>query len=307
MAPPQKGFSWSNIGVGAVMNMFEVTTLGQPLEVIKTQMASNRQQTMGQALRTVWSRGGVFGFYQGLIPWAWIEASSKGAVLIFTAGEIEKVALNGGFSSSVAGLLGGMGGGIAQAYATMGFCTCMKTAEITRHKQANAGVKPPSTWAVFGDIYRREGIKGINKGVNAVAVRQCTNWGSRMGFARLAETPVRAMSGKSEKDKLTAGERILCSSIGGALGCWNQPIEVIRVEMQSMAKAEPGSNRPAKLTIGNTFSYIYKESGIKGLYRGVQPRIALGIWQTICMVSLSDYVKEAINAASKSIEEVKTT
>lgn len=55
----------------------------------------------------------------------------------------------------------------------------MKTAEITRHKQAEAGIKPPSTWAVFGDIYRREGIAGINKGVNAVAVRQCTNWGSR--------------------------------------------------------------------------------------------------------------------------------
>lgn len=55
----------------------------------------------------------------------------------------------------------------------------MKTAEITRHKQAATGVKPPSTWAVFADIYRREGIRGINKGVNAVAVRQCTNWGSR--------------------------------------------------------------------------------------------------------------------------------
>ena len=100
-----------------------------------------------------------------------------------------------GVSPAAAGLLGGMGGGIAQAYATMGkrcipnvdemliylsgFCTCMKTAEITRHKQAATGVAPPSTWAVFMDIYRREGIRGINKGVNAVAVRQCTNWGSR--------------------------------------------------------------------------------------------------------------------------------
>lgn len=48
------------------MQMFEVTTLGQPLEVIKTQMASNRQQTMPQAIKTVWSRGKFFGFYQGL-------------------------------------------------------------------------------------------------------------------------------------------------------------------------------------------------------------------------------------------------
>jgi hypothetical protein len=32
-------------------------------------MAANRSQTMMQALNTVWSRGGVNGFYQGLIPW----------------------------------------------------------------------------------------------------------------------------------------------------------------------------------------------------------------------------------------------
>ncbi|KAI0788539.1 putative YHM2-protein of the mitochondrial carrier family [Abortiporus biennis] len=289
--PGQKGINWSNIAVGAIMNMFQVTTLGQPLEVIKTQMAANRSQTMVQALQTVWSRGGVTGFYQGLIPWAWIEASTKGAVLLFTASEIETAGVSMGVNPAVAGLLGGMGGGIAQAYATMGFCTCMKTAEITRHKQAATGIKPPSTWAVFADIYRREGIAGINKGVNAVAVRQCTNWGSRMGFARLAEDMIRKVKGKGESDKLSPWEKIASSTVGGALATWNQPIEVVRVEMQSMSKAVASANRPEKLTIANTLAYIYKENGIKGLYRGVTPRIGLGIWQTICMVSFADYVK----------------
>lgn len=51
---------------------------------------------------------------------AWIEASTKGAVLLFTAAEIEKKAKEYGVSPGSAGLLGGMGGGIAQAYATMG-------------------------------------------------------------------------------------------------------------------------------------------------------------------------------------------
>lgn len=121
MAPMEKGFSWSNIAVGATMNLFEVTTLGQPLEVLKTQMAANRSQTMMQAFRTVVSRGGVSGFYQGLIPWAWLEASTKGGVLLFASGEIEKAAQKGlGVGPAVSGLLGGMGGGIAQAYATMG-------------------------------------------------------------------------------------------------------------------------------------------------------------------------------------------
>jgi len=100
-------------------------------------MAANRAQTMLQATKTVWSRGGVIGFYQGLIPWviepfvrffdvliyfnqAWIEASTKGAVLIFAASEIEERSVKTGLSPAVAGLLGGMGGGVAQAYATMG-------------------------------------------------------------------------------------------------------------------------------------------------------------------------------------------
>ena len=98
----------------------QVTTLGQPLEVVKTQMAANRSQTMVQALRTIYSRGGASGFYQGLIPWAWIEASTKGAVLLFTAAEVEKGASSMGISQATGGLLGGISGGVAQAYATMG-------------------------------------------------------------------------------------------------------------------------------------------------------------------------------------------
>lgn len=132
-----------------------------------------------------------------------------------------------------------------------------------------------------------------------------------MGFTRFAESSIRKAQGKSENDKLSALEKIASSTIGGALATWNQPIEVVRVEvsyprirawsnqlihgsilqMQSMSKAAANSNRPAKLTIFNTLGFIYRENGIKGLYRGVTPRIALGIWQTVCMVSFADYVK----------------
>jgi hypothetical protein len=223
--------------------------------------------------------------YQGLIPWAWIEASTKGAVLLFVASEAEYYARNAGASEFVGGITGGVTGGVAQAYATMGFCTCMKTVEITKHKVASTGVKPPGTWATFMDIYRREGIKGINKGVNAVAIRQMTNWGSRFGLSRLAEQGIRNMTGKGEGDKLSAVEKIAASAIGGGLSAWNQPIEVIRVEMQSK-KEDP--NRPKKMTVGNTFRYIYQTNGLKGLYRGVTPRIGLGVWQTVCMVAMGD-------------------
>ncbi|KAG5340618.1 hypothetical protein C0989_001060 [Termitomyces sp. Mn162] len=51
---------------------------------------------------------------------AWIEASTKGGVLVFTASEVETASLGAGINPAFAGLLGGMTGGIAQAYATMG-------------------------------------------------------------------------------------------------------------------------------------------------------------------------------------------
>jgi Mitochondrial carrier protein len=206
-------------------------------------------------------------------------------VLLFVASEAEYYSRVAGASEFGGGMIGGVTGGAAQAYATMGFCTCMKTVEITQHKLAAAGAKPQSTFTTFMDIYRAEGIRGINKGVNAVAIRQMTNWGFRLGLSRLAEQGIRRFTGKGEKDKLGAVEKIMASAVGGGLAAWNQPIEVIRVEMQSK-KEDP--NRPKKMTVGNTARYIYQTNGLKGLYRGVTPRIGLGMWQTICMVAMGD-------------------
>lgn len=163
-----------------------------------------------------------------------------------------------------------------------------------------------STLSLSGNV--PTGVHGALFENRLVACADLTD--HRMGFARLAETSIRKIKGKSETDSLGAMDKILASTIGGALATWNQPIEVVRVEvctfgfnsylsgshvlakMQSMAKnATANVNRPAKLTVMNTLAFIYKENGIKGLYRGVTPRIGLGIWQTICMVSFADYVK----------------
>ncbi len=69
----------------------------------------------------------------------------------------------------------------------------MKTVEVTRHKEA--GVAAKGTVQVAKEIFAREGIRGINKGVNAVALRQTTNWGSRFGLSRIAEDVIRRNRG----------------------------------------------------------------------------------------------------------------
>ncbi|BGO93727.1 hypothetical protein NBRC10512_006608 [Rhodotorula toruloides] len=309
MSPQQSnGLSPVNLAIGAGVSVFEVTTLGQPFEVLKTHMAANRHDSLREAIRKTTARGGIRGFYQGLIPWAWIESSTAGGILLFTSSYVESFTMGHGIKPGAAGLLGGIIGGAAQAYLSMGVCTRMKTAEITRQKIAAVSSVPgqpapqaPSTMGVFMDMWRKEGIRGINKGVNAVALRQATNWGSRIGVARAAEQAIKEFKGKKKSDALSPGEKVIASAVGGALGCWNHPIEVIRVEMQSLvspsaksAATASSTARPQNPTILSTAKYIYQESGIRGLFRGVSPRIALSVWRTVCLVSLGDHVKEMV-------------
>lgn len=41
--------------------MWEVSSLGQPLEVVKTTMAANRGDSFVGALTRIWGRGGILG------------------------------------------------------------------------------------------------------------------------------------------------------------------------------------------------------------------------------------------------------
>lgn len=249
-------------------------------------MAAHRTETLRGACGRLYASRGLSAFWQGMIPWAWIEGTTKGGVLLFSQNEITGFAQTAGIDPLTASALGGIGGGICQAYTTMGFCTFMKTVEVTRSKAGSAGGK--TSVQVAGEIIRREGILGMYRGVNAVALRQATNWGSRFGFSRVIEKGIRG--GDAER-KLSKGERLFSSAVGGGLACWNQPIEVIRVEMQSMAKAD---DRPKSLSIGSTARYIYQKNGIRGFYRGVTPRIGLSVYLTSVMVFGGDEVKQWI-------------
>lgn len=81
------------------------------------------------------------------------------------------------------------------------------------------------SWQFFVQTYRSGGLSAINKGVNAVALRQITNWGSRIGIARAAEEGIKDVRGYSKEHKLGLGEKVASSALGGLLGCWNHPIE----------------------------------------------------------------------------------
>ncbi|OHW92550.1 mitochondrial DNA replication protein [Colletotrichum incanum] len=286
---------WRNLVVGACMNVIQVTTLGQPMEVIKTHASANRSDSLNDVIKKTWARVGIRGFYQGLIPWAWIEASTKGAILVLTSTEVEYYARSYDLGHSTAGVLGGVVGGASQAYLTMGVTTCMKTVEVSRQRAPLSAGRTPGTMETFLQILRTKGIRGVNRGVNAVAVRQITGWSSRIGISRVAEGQIRSLRGKPATEKLAPAEKICASVVGGALNCWNQPFEVVRVEMQSV-KADP--LRPEPLTMVSAAKHICATSGVSGLFSGVVPRIGVAAWATVCMVGFGDMVKEAVGSTA---------
>jgi Mitochondrial carrier protein len=55
--------------IGAGIQVFEVSSLGQPFEVVKTQMAANSKQGLVVAIKNIYKQGGVTAFWRGLVPW----------------------------------------------------------------------------------------------------------------------------------------------------------------------------------------------------------------------------------------------
>jgi hypothetical protein len=69
-------------------------------------------------------------------------------------------------------------------------------------------------------------------------------------------------------------------------------IELARIEAQ--ARANAGQSH---LSILGIFRMVVKEQGPSGLFKGVVPRMFLGVWQTLCMVTgaklLQQYFEKA--------------
>jgi hypothetical protein len=80
--------------------------------------------------------------------------------------------------------------------------------------------------------------------------------------------------------KLTKSEEVGAGIVGGTLACWNHPFEVARIEAQARAAAgQPALSMPAVMRM------VVAESGVTGLFTGLVPRVMLGIWQTLFMVT----------------------
>lgn len=263
---------------GAVLQCVEAASLGMPLEVWKTRMGRYRNEGSIEAFKNVYRRAGIGGFWAGTSA-KMVESASKGAILLFAKESIMSAMVNSGQSEVISGICAGAGGGAAQTV-VLGPCTFIVTAMVTGSKDMNVSKK-------IGDTWRTNGIKGFYPGGLAIMFRQSTNWASRQGITEFVRTKAKESLHGDRDAKLTKAEEVACGCIGGALSTWNQPFEVTRIQMQAAANAGE-----AKVGMVKTMSNVVKEFGPVGLFKGIVPRILLGMWQTVFMVSGAKVLKQ---------------
>lgn len=278
MAPIEKG-NWKDLVNGGALQCMEAATLGMPFEVWKTRMGKFRNESTFEAFANVYKRGGVFSFWQGVSA-KMVESASKGAVLLYSKEVIFDAMRSGGFGETSSGFAAGAGAGVCQTV-VMGPCTFLITSVVTsQDKNASMSAKAKEVW-------RAQGVRGFYPGGTAIAFRQASNWASRQGLTEFVRNQLKVRVHKNENAKLSVAQEACAGIIGGALSAWNQPFEVARIQMQSAA-----SEGKPRLNMVKTMQLVVNEHGVGGLFKGIVPRIGLGVWQTLFMVTGAKIVKE---------------
>jgi len=276
---PAKSMDPKDLAVGGVLQCLEAASLGMPFEVWKTRMGKFRNEGSVEAFMNVYKRGGVGGFWQGVGP-KMVESMSKGGILLFAKEGLINVMQPMNLGPTVTGIVAGAGAGVSQV-TVMGPCTFVVTAVVT-------GGKDVSVMKTISTTYAEKGfIKGFYPGASAIAARQASNWAMRQGFTEFVMAKMKWFLYKDENAKLSVPQQALCGAIGGTMATCNQPFEVARIQMQSAA-----FEGKEKLSMGSTLGLIVKQQGPMGLFAGIVPRICLGIWQTIFMVTVPKVLKE---------------
>jgi hypothetical protein len=280
MMEKKAGGDWRNLALGPALQCMEAASLGMPFEVWKTRMGRFRHETTGQAFKNVYKEGGAAAFWRGTGP-KMVESATKGAILLYAKEGILSSCLQSGMDPTLAGVIAGAGGGVCQV-SVMGPCTFLVTGAVT-------GTTGETTMQRATRVYKADGVKGFYPGGTAIAFRQATNWASRQGFTEAVRYRFKLLFHGDENAKLTKSENILAGVCGGALACWNHPFEVARIEAQ--ARADQGQQ---KLSMIDVMKHVVKESGPRGLFQGIIPRLGLGIWQTLFMVTGPKLVMDAL-------------
>lgn len=241
----------------------------QPLDVIKTRLqVGGADATLRGVASGMLRNEGALSFYKGLTPFCThlvLKYSVRWYFNEFYRGLLKddegKVSVAGGF-------LAGLGAGMTEAVLIVTPFEVIKTRLQTQKGEAST-LKYRGPIHAAKTIVKEESVAGLWKGNTPTMVRQGWNQLFLFGTYDLMK---KAFFGLEREDPISTVQSTTIGMIAGALGpLTNNPFDVAKTRL--MNQASTGSERQYTNMI-QCISKIYREEGIKPLWRGCFMRIA---------------------------------
>ncbi|RVE53446.1 hypothetical protein evm_001816 [Chilo suppressalis] len=224
-----------------------------PLDTLKTRLQS--QQGFHKA-------GGFRGVYRGLSPV--ISTSMPTSSLFFMSYETTKKYLQPHVATQYAPFVHMFAASVGEVLA----CVIRVPTEIVKQrKQTYVGSESRSSIRILVEAYKAEGIRnGVYRGFLSTVARDLPFSFIELPIWEMLKTLV-----KNHNDgQISNFQSALCGSIaGGIAGAVTTPLDLAKTRI--MLAEDYAVTR--KLRIRPVLTSIYLQSGIKGLFAGVTPRL----------------------------------
>eukprot|EP00698_Gefionella_okellyi_P001596 TRINITY_DN11519_c0_g1_i2.p1 TRINITY_DN11519_c0_g1~~TRINITY_DN11519_c0_g1_i2.p1 ORF type:complete len:324 (-),score=23.13 TRINITY_DN11519_c0_g1_i2:118-1053(-) len=164
----------------------------------------------------------------------------------------------------------------------------MLQGELSSHSTFSSDRRYKGIFGSLLRIFEEEGVRGLYKGFTPALIREICYSGMRIG----GYEPIKDLFGGG--NNLPLYQKFIAGAISGAVSsaiC--NPTDVIKVRMQAEGPLKPGQQRRYRHT-GHAFAQIFKDEGLRGLYKGWQPTSLRACLLTAAQLSSYDHCKQVM-------------
>jgi solute carrier family 25 oxoglutarate transporter 11 len=199
-----------------------------------------------------------------------------------------------------------------QPFVCGGLAACVASSAIhpidlvkVRMQLAGQGSKSasPNPFTLASAIVKTSGVKGLYAGLSASLTRQATYGTARIGLHRQISQELEKYN---EGNKIPFYQKAGSGMLSGAIAvCIGTPFDVALVRMQNDGSL-PINERRNYTGVSDALTRIYKEEGLKRLWRGLSPNILRGMSMNLGMMACYDQAKQTIADITKQPDSLTT-
>ncbi|CAL5020442.1 unnamed protein product [Urochloa decumbens] len=252
-----------------------------PVDTVKTiiQANSSRQSSFYHTLRRTLVERGVLGLYGGLA--SKLACSAPISAIYTLTYEIVKGALLPVLPEEYHSIAHCAGGGCSSIATSFVFTPseCIK-------QQMQVGSQYQNCWSALVGCLKRGGVASLYAGWSAVLCRNIPH--SIVKFYAYESLKQSILNSAPENAKLNSGETLLCGGFAGSTAAlFTTPFDVVKTRVQLQALS-PVSKYDGVL---HALKEIFRQEGLRGLYRGLTPRLAMYISQGAIFFTSYEFLK----------------